>query len=302
MDAVTGAFGYTGRYIARRLLAAGRDVRTLTGRPVEADVFPGPVEVRPLPFENLDLLTEALRDVDVLYNTYWVRFARGPITFERAVENSRRLFHAARLAGVRRVIHISITNPDPTSILPYFWGKGLVEQALRDSGLSHAILRPTVIFGREDILLNNIAWFLRRFPVFPIPGSGRYPVQPVYVDDLAALAVAQGMGDSDVLMDAVGPETFSYEEMVAAIRGAVGSRARLVHTPPGWVRLAARAAGVVLGDVVLTPDEVRGLSAGLLVSDGPPTAATSFREWLRKEGSGLGTVYASELTRHYRRP
>lgn len=296
MDAVTGAFGYTGRHIAQELLARGRQVRTLTNRP---EVSPH-IEVLPLTFSDFDRLVESLRGVEVLYNTYWIRFAYGRVTFEGAVANSRSLFEAAKLAGVRRVIHVSITNPDPTSTLPYFRGKGLVEGALRDAGLSHGILRPALAFGGEDILLNNIAWFLRRSPVFPVPGSGTYRVQPVEVDDVARIAVDLGGRDEDVTMDAVGPEVYTYRDLVDEVRRAVGSRAALVPTPPGWVRLGAGLAGLVVGDVVLTADEIKGLSAGLLVSAGQPTGTSSFKGWLAEHGQELGRTYASELGRHYR--
>ena len=189
---VTGAFSYTGKYIARRLLDAGVRVKTLTGHPDRRDPFGGQVEVSPLDFGDSDGLRRSMRGADVLYNTYWVRFARGETTFESAVENSRTLFEAARDAGVGRIVHVSITNAESASSLPYFSGKGRVEEALIGLGVPHAIVRPTLVFGAEDVLLNNMAWAIRRFPVFPIVGSGDYLVRPVYVDDLAALAVAAG--------------------------------------------------------------------------------------------------------------
>ena len=170
---VTGAFSYTGKYITRRLLAEGHSVRTLTGHPRADDPLASQVEVFPLDFANTDALTRALHGADTLFNTYWIRYSRGAVTFERAVENSMALIAAAADAGVRRIVHISITNASPDSPLPYFRGKGLVEEAIAASALSYAILRPTVNFGVEDILLNNIAWSVRRFPIIPIPGRRR---------------------------------------------------------------------------------------------------------------------------------
>ena len=180
MDVVTGAFGYTGRYITARLLACGKRVRTLTGHPARPNPFGGAVEVAPLDFGNPGQLTRSLRGAETLYNTYWIRFPHGAATYEKAVENSRVLFRAAREAGVRRLVHISITQASQDSPFAYFRGKGLVEEALRESGLSHAILRPTVVFGPEGILINNIAWLLRRFSVFVVFGSGRYRLFPNY--------------------------------------------------------------------------------------------------------------------------
>ena len=243
-----------------------------------------------------------LKDVDTLFNTYWIRFSRGDLTHEMAVRNSMALFDAAAKAGVRRIVHVSITNASVESPLPYFRGKALVERALRESGVSHAILRPTIIFGREDILLNNIAWALRRFPVHPIPGKGDYPVQPIYVEDLAGLAVEAGAGGDDVEIDAVGPDVITYEEMVGQVARKVGSAAKLVEVP-AWLALAgARIAGLVVGDVVLTREEVDGLTAGLLVSKSgaPPMGTTRLSDWLDDNADGLGAQYANELARHYR--
>ena len=300
ISVVTGAFGYTGRYIAQRLLDEGATVRTLTRNSAASSPFGDQVERYPLDFDAAGQLTESLRGADTLYNTYWIRFARGGVTHDTAVRNSRALLNAAVEAGVRRVVHISITSASEDSPLPYFRGKALVESAVRESGLSYAIVRPTVLFSTEDILINNIAWFLRRFPVFPIGGSGEYPIQPVLVDDVARLAVDAGAGSGDVALDAVGPETFTFEEMVRLLARRVGSRARLMHLPPSMALLAARMAGWLVRDVVLSKDEIDGLMAGRLVSAAPPTTSTRFTEWLQAEGASLGRRYASELARHYR--
>ena len=256
LDVVTGAFGYTGKYITRELLARGRRVRTLTGHPDRPNPFGVESEVFPYAFDDPPRLVDALRGADVLYNTYWIRFPKGERTFERAVEHTRILFRAAKEAGVRRVVHVSITNPSEDSPLPYFRGKALCEQALKETGLSYAILRPTVIYGREDILINNIAWFLRRFPIFGIPGDGQYRVQPIYVEDMARLAVALGAREDNAVVDAVGPETFTFDALVRLLRDAVGSRALMVHLPPRMAWAVAQVVGWLVGDVILTWDEV----------------------------------------------
>ena len=305
-DVVTGAFGFTGRYIAQRLLDSGRQVVTLTGRPqlkdTAADPFRGQVGVLPFNFDRPAALAESLRGVHTLYNTYWVRFASGAVTFDRAVENSRVLVNAAVEAGVQRLVHVSITNPSAESPLPYFRGKALVEQAIQESGLSYGIVRPALVFGLGDILLNNIAWALRRFPVFPVAGHGQYSAQPVYVGDLAEMALAAGTGRENTITDAVGPETYTFDELVLMVERCVGSRARIAHFPPRVVLSLSRAVGWLVRDVVVTREEIDGLSANLLVSGEPPSAPTSFRSWLEEHGNRLGVAYASEMDRHYRIP
>jgi uncharacterized protein YbjT (DUF2867 family) len=168
--AVTGAFGYSGRYVAQRLLASGHEVMTLTNSVNRENPFGEKVRVAPFNFDRPELLAQSLRGIEVLINTYWVRFDHKLFTHAQAVANTRTLFDAARKAGVRRVVHVSITNPDLHSDLLYFKGKAELEQSLVASGLSHCILRPPVLFGKEDVLINNIAWALRRLPVFGVYG------------------------------------------------------------------------------------------------------------------------------------
>jgi uncharacterized protein YbjT (DUF2867 family) len=299
VHAVTGAFGYSGRHLAALLLERGTRVRSLTGHPDRPDPFGGQVEVRRFEFEDAARMQADLADVKVLYNTYWVRFDHGASTFARAVDHSRRLFRVAADAGVERVVHVSITNPSLDSELPYFRGKAEVERALRDSGVPHAILRPAVFFGGRDVLVNNIAWLLRRLPVFGVAG-GRYGIQPIHVADFARLAVEHGEGRaSATTVDAVGPEVFTFRELVQLVRDAVGSRAPIVTVPPRLVLVAARLLGAVVRDVVLTTDEIVGLTSNLLVSTAPPTAPTRFTEWLGRHAGELGVEWASELRRHY---
>jgi len=299
MNAVTGAFGYTGKYITRRLLALGERVITLTGHPGKMGEFGASVEAFPFRFDDPYAMAESLVGVRVLYNTYWIRFDRGQTTHERAVENTRALIRAAEIAGVERVVHISITNPDANSSLPYFRGKAILEEEIRKARLSYAIIRPTVVFGLEDILINNMAFLLRKLPLFFIPDQGRYRLQPIYVEDLARIAVDAGRSSGNLVIDAVGPETFSFEELVRLLAKVVKSRAVILHVPPSLALSAARILGSTFHDVVLTKDELDGLMANLLVSRSKPTGSTCLSSWLTDNAAVLGTRYASEVSRHY---
>jgi len=280
-------------------LDCGHAVRNLTGHPDRPNPIAG-VETRLLDFEDPDGLRSGLEGVDTLFNTYWIRFEHGAATFDRAVKNSVLLFGMAAEAGVRRIVHVSITNPDASSPLPYFRGKAVVEKALKRSGVSHAILRPALFFGGRDVLVNNIAWLLRRFPIFAIAGTGEYRVQPIHVEDFAGLAVELGNGRDDVVVDAVGPEIRRFDEIVHLVAAAVGSQVRIVHLPPRLVLALGRVMAVFLRDVLLTRDEMSGLSSELLVSTRPPTGTTAFGRWIVDHADDLGHRYASELARHYR--
>ena len=251
-------------------------------------------------FDDPAALARSLAGVSTLYNTFWVRFDHGKTSFANAIERSRMLFFAAKRAGVQRIVHLSITNPSLESPLPYFRGKALVEYALAQSGVPYSIVRPTWIFGGErDVLANNIAWILRRMPAFALPGDGAYPVQPVHVQDLARICTDAGNATGDIVIDAAGPETMPFRDLVALVRAAVDTNSPILRIPPALMAAAARALGFLVGDVVITGDEIRGLMAGLLVSHEPPLGQIAFSQWLNEHATSVGRAYANELQRHF---
>jgi uncharacterized protein YbjT (DUF2867 family) len=297
VHAVTGAYGYSGQYIARRLLDNGHRVITLTNSACRQSDLAERVPARPFHFDRPEELAKSLDGVEVLYNTYWVRFNHKLFKHADAVKNTLALFEAAKRAGVKRIVHVSITNPSEASALEYFSGKAILEKALIASGMSYAILRPTVLFGKEDILINNIAWVLRRMPVFGVFGHGNYHVQPIYVDDLAGLAVEYGERTDDAIVNAIGPETYTYRELVATIGGLIGAPRPIISVPPEIGYLAGRVLGLFVGDVVITRDEIEGLMLDLLCVDSEPTGATKLSAWIAEHCETLGRHYTSELAR-----
>lgn len=297
--AVTGATSFTGRYIAQRLVADGHEVRDLTRAPHAPHPLGERVASVAMDLDDPGRLTTALEGVDTLYNTFWIRFERGPITYPWAIARSRILFEAARQASVRRIVHISVINASREAPTAYFRAKAVVEEALVDSGVGHAIVRPTVTFGPGDILVNNLAWTLRRLPAFGIPGDGRYPIQPVHVDDVATAAIRAGAMAGNLTLDAGGPDIFSFNDFVALVREAVDSRALLLHLPVAASLAGARLIGLVVRDVVLTRHEVTELQERLMFSNEPPAGATHLGDWLAQHADKLGRRWSSELDRHF---
>jgi uncharacterized protein YbjT (DUF2867 family) len=300
-DLVTGAFGFSGKYITRRLLDLGHTVRTLTNSINRPNPFSGQVQAFPYNFDDPARLTESLRGATVLYNTYWVRFEYTTFSQIKAIQNSLKLFSAAKQAGVKRLVHISITNPSESSPLPYFSGKARLERALVESGLSYAILRPAVLFGQEDILINNIAWTLRHLPLFGVFGDGSYRLQPIYVEDLAELAVEQGQQASNQVIDAIGPETFTYRELVRTIGNIIGKNRPIFSISPTLGYWAGWLVGKLVGDVLITRDEIAGLMQDLLATSSAPVGSTRLTEWVKEHATTLGVHYASELKRRLNR-
>lgn len=297
LHAVTGAFGYSGRVIAEKLLSRGEKVVTLTNSLHKPNPFGDSVQAIPFHFDQPERLEESLAGVDVLYNTYWIRFNHRRFSHAEAVANSRVLFQAAKNAGVRRVVHTSIANPSEDSDLEYYRGKATLERALIETGLSYAILRPTVLFGREDILINNIAWMVRHLPVVGVFGDGKYGIRPIHVDDFAELAIEQGAAGEKTIVDAVGPESFPYVDLVKTTCRLLHCRRLVIPVPPAVGYSAAWGLGLILRDVVLTWPEIQGLMRGLLDTEGPPTGQTRLTDWIQDHADSLGRRYASELAR-----
>jgi len=295
--AVTGSYSYSGKYITRRLLAQGHEVITLTAHPNRTAEFGGQIKAYSFNFDKPEALARSLQNVEVLYNTYWVRFNHPTFNHADAVRNTKTLFESARKAGVKRIVHYSITNPSENSPLEYFSGKAKLEKALIETGLSYAILRPTVIFGDEDILINNIAWALRHLPVFGLFGNGEYRLQPIYVEDLADLAVQQGTMKDNTIIDAIGPETFTYRDLVKTIGQLIGVKRPIIPVSPAIGYLAAQVIGSLTGDVFVTRPEIEGLMANLLFTNSPSTGETKLTDWVKNHSGTLGKNYASELKR-----
>ncbi len=300
--AVTGAFGFSGKYIAKRLLALGHEVRTLTNSPQRPNSFNGAVKAFPLAFHNIQALTEALEGVKVLYITYWVRFNHETFTHADAVRHTLTLFEAAKIAGVERVVYVSIANANTASPFEYFSCKGHIENALKASGLSYSILQPAMLFGEGGILMNNIAWTLRKMPVFCLFGDGKYHIQPIFVDDLAKLAVEQGALRDNTTLPAIGPENFTYRELVSVIGKAIKHERPMLSIPPKIGFFASQIIGKIMGDIFATEEEIGGLMADLLhVPGATPTGATSFSDWANENAATLGMRYQSELARRKNR-
>ena len=298
IHAVTGAFGYTGKYLAKMLLDKGHEVITLTNSPQRKNSFGDKIKVFPFNFDKQEELQKSLQAVKVLYITYWVRFNHKMFQHADAVENTLKLFVAAKKAGVERIVYVSISNANKNSLLEYFSGKGKIEEFLMNSNISYAILRPTVIFGKEDILINNIAWVLRNLPVFGVYGNGKYKIQPIHVTDMAELALKEGENKENKIIEAIGPETFEYKELVRTIGEIIGKKRKIWQVSHGFGYFAGKIISMLKSDVTITREEIEGLSSGLLYTEGASAAGKiKLTDWAKENKDTLGKIYANELRR-----
>ena len=300
MDVVTGSFGYIGKYITQELISSGKRVKTITTHPDKPNPFGNDVKAYPYNFDNPELLINVLKGCETLFNTYWVRFNYAKQSFENAVRNTDILFDSARKAGIKKIVHIGVTNCSESDALPYYRGKALQEKMLKELGIPYSIIRPTLVFGKEDILVNNIAWTIRRFPLVPIFGSGDYKVQPVFVKDVASIAVECAQKNTSETLDAIGPETFTYTEMLQVMASILNQDVKFIHVWPDIGIFLGKIIGLFVDDVLLTKDELRGLMANKLTSQEAPNGKTKFTEWLKANKEIVGERYTSELDRHFR--
>jgi NADH dehydrogenase len=296
---ITGAFSFTGRFFARELLARGWTVSTLTNSSYPGDPLAAAVDAHPLDFADPAGLARAMGGADLFVNTFWIRYPHAGVTFESAVARTRVLLDAARSAKVGGVVQVGVVGAAHDSPHPYIRWKWHADEVLRDSGIPHAIVQPTLIFGAGDVLINNHAWLLRRVPLFFYAGRGDYCVQPVAGEDVATIGIElfeQGLRGQ--VVDAGGPEQMTYVDFVRLIRDAIGVRRPILPCPQPVLLATGALLGAIAGDRIVTRDELRALRAGTLCSNEAPNGTRTLAEWLDVHAADLGRRFVGRHTRH----
>jgi NADH dehydrogenase len=276
--AVAGGSGFIGRAIVRRMAATGGiKARVLTRNP---DAARKRLDSPNVEFVRADIsepatLAEALKDAVAIVDA--VQFEGYPVenpargqTFERVDYGGVvSLIAAAKQAGVAQFIYISGAAADESSSHPGFRAKGRAERAIRESGLTYTIFRPSLVYGPEDKVVNGLAKALKFAPIFGVPGTGHQKVQPVLVDDLAAcvtLAI-QGRGHNGTY-EIGGPDLMTFDEMMRIIMDASGHRRPLFHIPEGLMR-AVGGLAEKLPKPILSRDAVTFATADNACNIGP---------------------------------
>ena len=251
--AVAGGSGFIGRAIVRRLagIPATR-VRLLTRDAERARhkfEAPANVEFVSADVTNRDSLKPALAGASavvsaVQFDGYPIENPRRGLTFERVdYGGTVALLDAAKNAGVSRFIYISGAAADENSSQSGFRAKGRAERAIRESGLSYTIFRPSLVYGAGDRVMNMLVNALSISPVMPVPGTGQQKVQPVLVDDVAAcVALALGGRGRNGAFDVGGPARMTFDDLIRLVMEITGRHRLIIHVPEAIMRLAGAAA------------------------------------------------------------
>lgn len=297
---VAGGTGFTGTYVVRNLLSNGENkISVLSSHPRRSHEFAQGIEVNPYNFGQYDEMVKNFRDADCFINTYWVRLNFRNSSFREAVRNSQKLVDACKESGVKRIVHISVANPSHDYAYEYYRGKMEVEDYIRKSGISYAILRPTLLFGDEEILVNNITWLIRKYGFFFIFGDGKYKVTPVFVNDVAREVVRQSQLEENVTEDVVGPESYAFEEIVKLIARETGNKLRIYHLSTFFMSPVCGLLSLLRHDTVVTPEELRVVIDNKLYSGSEPLGMTKFSTWVKENSEKFGKEYHSEVERHF---
>lgn len=245
---VTGGTGYVGTHVCRALIARGFLPRLLV-RPGSEGRIPKDVRdrcrVSPGDATNREAVTCAAEGTSAIVHLVGIirEFPQRGITFEEAhVTATRNAVEAARRWKIDRLVHMSALGARPGGPTGYFDTKGRAEEIVRRSGLRWTIFRPSVIFGPGDRFVNDLAGMIRSAPLVPVPGDGKYRLQPVFAGD-----VAKGFADAVLrpgaegkTFEVGGPERFSYGELLEKIAAGIGRRLRTIHVPLSVLRPAVR--------------------------------------------------------------
>jgi len=295
---VTGAFSFTGRHVAKRLLEEGEEVRTMTRFPQSASPFAEAVPAVPFDYDDVGALTQALRGCDRLINTYWRRQPEGNLGYDRVVQQSKNLFAAAKAVGIERIVHMSINDPHGKKF-PYFRAKCATERAVRECTVSSVVVRPQLVFGDGELLINNLAWTLRQSRLAAVPGDGQYLMQPIHASDYAELIVGLSRNRRDGVVNGVGPDVMTYDDMVSMVGNAIGRKPRILHVHPKFFDRVARLINRFVEEPTVLDYEVYGCLVENGVVPREPQGTRRLVDWLRDHADSLGRRYADQDRRPF---
>jgi len=288
---VTGGTGFVGGHLIRRLQQEGLPARVLTRHPDRAQTL-REIGVEIVPGDILDepSLEKAAEGIErVIHLVGIIQEAPGMTFRDVHVEGTRNVIAAAKKAGVRHLFYQSALGTRPGAKSDYHRTKWEAEELVRQSGIPHTILRPSLIYGAGDKFTVRLSEILKLSPIMPVIGSGKSRVQPIYIDDVVSCIVKVMTGDAflNEIYEIGGPDQLTYEEVTKTIAEAMGINRPAVHVPLLFLKPMARALETLLPNPPLTTNQLVMLQEDNVCSmrdirDAFGIEPLAFREGLRK--------------------
>jgi uncharacterized protein YbjT (DUF2867 family) len=260
MILITGASGYVGNNLVRRLVEVGQPVRALVRDRAKAGArlsdLHDRIEIAVGDVTRPETLAPALDGVTAVVHLVAVAIEHGAQTYERVnVQGTANVVDAMKVAGVRRLIHMGQNGSNSALPYPFMASKGVAQDVVMASGLDWTVLRPSVIWGPQDEFANVQARLIKLSPlIFPIVGDGRARFQPVWVGDVVEAAVF--CLDDDQTTGQVyalgGPEVLTYAEIVARVLKALKARRLTFNVPVPLLRPVVKLMEVALPNPPVT--------------------------------------------------
>lgn len=293
---VTGATGYVGRFLVRRLVEASLRVRCLVLPDDTLEPLASlPVEVVRGDVTRLETLLPHGDGLGSIVHAAAAMLPNPPALVERVnVVGTRNVLDFAKRSGVNRVVYLSAVSAVYTRKNSYGRSKAEAERLVRESGLRYTILRPTMVYGPGGGLhFETLVTLGRKIPlIFPVLGPGTARLQPIWIDDLidAIVGVLHAPSVYDRTYDVSGATALPFRELVDAILRAQGRRRLRVHAPLWACQLAARVLAPLLGPrSFLTPEALLGLNEDAARDHGELTRDVGFRP--RTLEAGLAQLF-----------
>ena len=258
---ITGATGFVGREIVRQARAGGHTVRAIVRDPRAMRAWDTGTGIELVRGDVTDApsLTGVMQGVDCVIHLVGIIHERKPDTFEKVhAEGTKNIVEAARSAGVNRFLHMSALGTRAGARSRYHQTKWAAEECVRNSGLAWTIIRPSVIYGPEDLSINVLTSVMRRLPFVPVLGDGRANIQPVAVETVARAFVAAITLPASIAKTYAlcGPVAFSWNELYDRLLAFYSWRKPKLHLPLPIARCLAALFETILRQPPFTRDQL----------------------------------------------
>ena len=256
---VTGATGFIGRHLVSKLLSQNKNVSVLThSQKSQLD----PVTIFQGSVEDSHSLDSFCKEIDILYHLVGIIAETRKKTFDKTVvEGTENIVEAAKKHHIKKIVYLSALGTAESALSKYHQTKFLAEQAVMHSGIPYAIFRPSVVYGEGDGFVSLLVKMIRYSPFTPIIGTGKFQLQPIYIDDLTDM-----MTKIDFLEDEIisigGPEKLEYLEILYLLKKHLGKKRLNIFLPTVLMKMVASVLEPILKPAPITRDQILMMEEG----------------------------------------